>query len=224
MGERAIGVWPSGGEKGEQRQPVVSLPEINFCHQRNGLVPGGFHQHPPEGIDDAARAVKVEESLRAKAVGQGNKESVGRRVTGHNPPQQWCGVEIRVVGFGADGGGVTEHVSAGECIATRHFREPLIPAGRVAHLEVHAVQFKTVHWVGVIGWPLRKVVILEIALGHWNVEFAGTPYAFTVRRNNDGAVETALVGCPGALKEGDLHVHVTFPGEFTRQRKTWPAL
>ena len=145
-------------------------------------------------------------------------------MTGHNAPQQRSGIEVRVVGFGAYGGGVAEHIGAGQSVATRHFGEPLVPAGGVAHLEVHAVQFETVDWVGVIGWPLREIVILEVSFGDRNVEFTGASDALTVRRNNDGGIETALVGCPRALKEGDLHVHVTVPGEFTRQRKTWPAL
>ena len=56
------------------------------------------------------------------------------------------------------------------------------------------------------------------------MEFAGASDAPTIRRNNDGGVETALVGCPGALKERDLHVHITVAGELTRERETRSAI
>ena len=143
---------------------------------------------------------------------------------GHNAPQQRRGVEIRIVGFGADGSGVAEHIGAGQSVATCHFGEPLIPAGRVAHFEIHPVQFKPVHRVGVIGWPLCKVVILKVSLGDGNMEFAGASDALTIWRNNNGGIETALVGCPGALKEGDLNMHITIASELTCQRETRPAL
>ena len=145
-------------------------------------------------------------------------------MTGHNPPQQRSGIEVRVVGFGAYGSGITQHIGAGQGVATRHFGEPLIPTGRVAHFEIHAVQFKPVHRVGVIGWPLRKVVIFKVSLGDRNMEFAGASDALTVWRNNDGGIETALVGCSGALKERDLHVYITVAGELTRERETRSAI
>ena len=56
------------------------------------------------------------------------------------------------------------------------------------------------------------------------MEFASASHALSVRRNNDGSIEAALVGSPGALKEGDLHMHIAVPGELTRQRETWATL
>ena len=80
------------------------------------------------------------------------------------------------------------------------------------------------HRVGVLGWPLRKVVILKVSLGDGNMEFAGASDALTVWRNNDGGIETALVGCSGALKERDLHVDITVAGELTCERETGSAI
>ena len=80
------------------------------------------------------------------------------------------------------------------------------------------------HRVGVIGRPLREVVILEVSLGDRDMEFAGASHALTVRRDNDGGIEAALVGSPRALKEGDLDMYIAVPGEFARERDTRAAL
>ena len=60
IGQRTVGVGSSGSEKGEQRQPIVSLTEVNFCHQRHRFIPWCLDQHTPKGVDDAAGALKVD--------------------------------------------------------------------------------------------------------------------------------------------------------------------
>ena len=69
---------------------------------------------------------------------------------------QRLGVEVGVVGLGADGGGVDQHLRAAEGVDPRQLREPLVPAG--GHAQPCAAEFGGgVDLVGIVaGGPWRK--------------------------------------------------------------------
>ena len=76
------------------------------------------------------RAVEGDEALGAVAVGHDHEQAVGDAVADDDLLPQRLGVEVGVVGLGADGGRVDEHLGAAEGVEPRDLGEPLVPAGR----------------------------------------------------------------------------------------------
>ena len=103
----------------------------------------------------------------------------------HLLPQR-LGVELRVVGLGADRGRVHQHVGARQRVRPRELGEPLVPAGREADLARADLDHRK---AGVAG---REAQVLEIAGERGDMQLAGAGEQAAVRRHADRGVEAEV--------------------------------
>jgi hypothetical protein len=79
-------------------------------------------------VGDEAVAIEVLPVLAADAVGGDHRHAVRHRMALHRPPPHPAGIEIGVIGFGADGGGIEQQFGAHQRHHPRAFGIPLVPA------------------------------------------------------------------------------------------------
>ena len=92
----------------EQVEPVAALVEVEVGDEHRRLVPRRLHEDPAVGVGDERRAVERERPLGADAVDGDHERAVGDPVADDHLLPQRLGVELGVVGLGADRGRVDD--------------------------------------------------------------------------------------------------------------------
>ena len=110
--QRGVRVRAAGLQEREQLQPVAALVEVEVGDEDGGLVARGLDEDAAVGVGDERGAVEGERRLVADAVDGDHEDAVGDPVGDDHLLPQRLGVEVGVVGLGADRGRVDEHVGA----------------------------------------------------------------------------------------------------------------
>ena len=144
----------------------------------------------PVRIADERAAVERDGTLGADAVGHHHERAVGDPVGADHLLPERLGVELRVVGLGADRGGIDDHLGALERVQARDLGEPLVPTGREADRRARHLRHR------VAGVADAEVLVLVVARGDGQVHLARARDERTIGRDDDRGVvtETAVVG------------------------------
>ena len=90
-------------------------------------------------VADEAVAIECLALFLADAVGRDHGHAVGHRMADHRAAPHAAGVEVRIIGFGADRGRIEQHLRAHQRHAAGRFRIPLVPADADADRAVAGV-------------------------------------------------------------------------------------
>ena len=127
----------------------------------------------------------MQRRLLADAVHGDHEGAVGDPVGDDHPLPERLGVEVGVVGLGADRGRVDQHLGAGEAVGAGDLREPLVPAGRQPELRLAEGDQREGARAGRAG---PEVVVLVVAGGDRDVELAGAADQLAVGGDDDRGV------------------------------------
>ena len=142
----------------------------------------------PYGIADERRAVERDRALGADAVRHDHERAVRDAVGADHLLPERLGVEVGMVGLGADRGGVHDHVGAEQRVRPRDLGEPLVPTGREAEARVVEIDDRE---AGVAG---PEVAVLVVARGDRQVQLARARDERAVGRDDDRGVVAERVG------------------------------
>ena len=164
-------------------------------------VAGRLHQDPSVGVADERRAVERDGRARAQVLGadavDGDHEgAVGDALADDHRVPQRLGVEAGVVGLGADGRGVDQHLGPGQGVGAAQLGEPLVPTGG----EAEAGLVDRHHREAPVSSD--EVAVLVVAGRHRDVHLPGGRHQRPVRRHQDGGVVAAAVGRRAPLGVG----------------------
>ena len=203
---------PPGREEREQLEPVAALVEIEVGDEHRGLGARRLHEHAAVRIADERRAVERHRALGADAVGHDHEGAVRDAVGADHLLPQRLGVEVGMIGLGADRGGVHDHVGAEQRVRPRHLREPLVPARREAEPRVGEVDHREP------GVARPEVAILVVARGDRQVDLARARDERAVGRDDDRGVVARRL-----LRASSARVRTATRARTRRSRAARPA-
>ncbi|MCY1228729.1 hypothetical protein D9M72_410620 [compost metagenome] len=186
--------------------------------------------------------MEVQRPLVSPAVGGHHEQAVRDAVAHDDLLPERLGVEVRVVRFGTDGGGIDQDFRPAQGVQPGELREPLVPAG--GHAQPGAAQFGGgVDLVGVLrGRAPAEEFVFVVPGGHRDVELVRAGQQLTLGGHQDRRVQSQAVvrtvrvlrplvqggvdgdtvpaGCPGGEPERGAGQQVL--GEVRRARTGGP--
>ncbi len=157
----------------------------------------------PYGSENEGASVEGQRRLLSEAVDGDHEGAVGDSVSDDDLLPERLGVEVGVIGLGADRGWIDEYFGPSEAVGAGDLGEPLVPAGRQAQLGLAEGEDREGIRAGRAG---PEVAVLVVAGGDRDVELAGAGDELAVGSDDDRGVEPEPVLALGPLVERGVDV------------------